>query len=67
MGRVLSLLYVCLVFVCLFVCTVTDLSAAEKDSGVKLSLFDYYRHRGRCSPILVNFGSRGVTAALLPG
>jgi len=60
-------LFVCL-FACLHVCTVTDFSAAENDSGVKLRTlkFDYYR--GRSSPILVNFGSCGVTAAaLLPG
>jgi len=35
--EILSLLCV-IFFVCLFVCTVTDFSAAEKDSGVKLCM-----------------------------
>ena len=40
---------VCAVFsllcVCLFFCTVTDFSAAEKDRGVKFCMFDYYPDR----------------------
>jgi len=48
-----------LVFVCLFVCTVTDFSAAKKVA----CLFDYYR--GRSSHILDNFGSHGDKAATL--
>jgi len=48
-------------------CTVTDFSAAEKDSSMKLGMFVPLLSR-QSSPILVNFGSRGVTAAaLLPG
>jgi len=58
---------VCLSF-CLFVCMVTDFSAAEKDRGVKF----YMRVgllSGQSSPLLVNIGSQGVTgvAVLLPG
>jgi len=57
-----------LLCVCHFVCTVTDFSAAEKDRSVKFCM-----HVGLLSgqvfSLLVNFGSRGVTAAaaLLPG
>jgi len=56
-----------LLCVCLFVCTVTDFSATEKDRPWNFAcMFDYYPDSS--SPILVNFGSRGVTAAaLLPG
>jgi len=56
------------VFVCLFfVCTVTDFSAAEKVSGVKLRML-LRLVSGQVSSILVNFGSCGVmAAALLPG
>jgi len=51
------------VVVCLFV-RLRISRRRKKGSGVKL-LFDYYPDR---SPILVNFGSRGVTAgALIPG
>jgi len=51
----------------MFVCAVTDFSAAEKDSGVKLCMLVRLLF-GIASPILVNFGSPGVTAgALLPG
>ena len=61
--------YVCFLFVCLyvFVCTVTNFSAAENIGTWNFAcVFDYYTNRS--SPILVNFGSRGVTAAaLLPG
>ena len=38
---------------CLFVCTVTDFSAVEKDSGAKLHTLVY---PGCASHILVNFG-----------
>ena len=52
------------VFSFLCVCTVTDFSVVEKDRGVKFAcVFDYYPDRS--SPILVNFGSWGVTAAAL--
>jgi len=57
-----------LLSVCFFVCMVTDFSAAEKDIGAWsfARMFDYYPDTK--SPILVNFDSRGVTAAaLLPG
>ena len=51
-------------YVRLFVCTVTLFSAADKDSGVKRCILV----RDELLPLLVNFGSRGVTAAaLLPG
>jgi len=51
---------------CVF-CTVADFSQRKKIAAQNLAyLFDYYLDRS--SPILVNFGSRGVTAvALLPG
>jgi len=43
---------------------VTHFSAAEKDWGVKLAcMLAYYPVRS--SLLLVNFGSRGVTAAAL--
>ena len=49
---------------CLFVfCMVTDFSAAEKGRGVKFCMLAYYPDRS--SPLLVNFGSRGVTGAAL--
>jgi len=50
-----------LLCVCLFVfCTATDFSAAEKGAGVTLCVLV---RPNRFSPILVNFSSRGVTAA----
>jgi len=51
------------VFVCFF-CMFTDFSAAEKSRGVKLCMRVHY-DLDRSSPILVNFGSRGVTAVAL--
>jgi len=48
----------CLRYVCLFVCTLTLFSAADKDSGVKRCMLV----RDEFLPFLVNFGSRGVTA-----
>jgi len=48
----------------MFLCTVTHFSAAEKDRGVKFAcMLAYYPVRS--SLLLVNFGSRGVTAAAL--
>ena len=47
-------------FVCHFVCTVTDFSAAEKDRGVKFACV-LACYPDRSSPLLVNIGSRGVT------
>jgi len=50
---------VCLFVFCLFVCTVTDFSTAEKDRGLKFCMrvvLAYYPDRS--SPLLVNFGSR---------
>jgi len=61
------LTHFCFSVFCLFLCTVTDFSAVEKDRGVKFCM-----HVGQLSgqvfSPLVNFGSRGVTgaAALLP-
>ena len=67
---VILLLLICLfviLFVCLFLCTITDFSAAEKDRGVKFCtlarMLAYYTDRS--SPLLVNIGSRRVTAAAL--
>ena len=63
MGGILSLL-----FVCLFVFVRLRISQRRKKIGAWnfACLFDYYPDRS--FPILVNFGSRGVTAgALLPG
>jgi len=59
---ILSLLCVCLFFVRLFVCTVTDFSAAEKVRGVKFCMRVGLQSGQVFSP-LVNFRSRGVTAA----
>jgi len=67
MGGYLVYCVYCLSF-CLFVCTVTDFSAADKHRGVKFCMHIGLYYADRSSPILVNFGSRGVTAAaLLPG
>ena len=64
-GGVLSLLYVIL-FVILFFCTVTDLSAAEKARGVKFCVPVGLLSGEVFSP-LVKIGSRGFTgAAALP-
>jgi len=59
---ILSLLCVCLSF-CLFVCMVTDFSAAEKGRDVKFCM--RVRLSGQVFSHLVNIGSRGVTAAAL--
>jgi len=58
----------------LFVCTVTDFSAAEKARCVKFSVVKFNfacvlaYYPDRSSPLLMNIGSRGLTgAALLSG
>ena len=51
-----------ILFVCHFVCTVTDFSAAEKARGVKFCMRVGLLSRQVFSP-LVNFGSRGVMGA----
>jgi len=51
-------------FYCLFFCTVTDLSAVEKDRGVKFCMHVSY-YLDRSSPLLVNFGLQGVMGAAL--
>jgi len=56
---VLGILSLLCVFVC---CTVTDFSAAEKDRGVKFCM-RVGLLSGQASPLLVNFGLRGVTGA----
>ena len=60
MEGVLSLLGV-IHFVCLFFCTVTDFSAAEKATGMKFCMLDLLS--GPVFSPLVNIGSRGVTGA----
>ena len=55
-----------ILFVCHFVCTVTDFSAAEKARGVKFCM-RVGLLSGQVFSLLANFDSRGVTgAALLP-
>jgi len=60
---VFSLLCVCFLFVSS--CTITDFSAAEQDRGVKFCMRVRLLSGLVFSPILVNFGSRRVTAAAL--
>ena len=56
-------MYVCL-FVCFF-CTVTDFSAAEKRQGREILHACSNYNPDRSSPLLLNFGSREVTAVVL--
>jgi len=45
-------------------CTVTDLSAVEKDRGVKFCMHVSY-YLDRSSPLLVKFGLQGVMGVAL--